>query len=227
MMASSVRGNALLDPDYAQHTAMIRTPAFFSASEIDTVITAAAAHRATHAGEPFDTMYLQHNTWYAPMQAAPLKLIYDRVVEHVRRLDNEHWGLMDADDLHFGRGEGGVNARTIEFHEYSQRGRKVCGCHYDSGSLFTVDIMLSDTRSFEGGEMRSTIKTRGARGQATREEHSIQPFEQGDCLVFLSHKWHSVLPVVRGTRTVLVLELWEGEPCTENKRCMGACFSTL
>ena len=220
MASPPVRGNALLDPQNAQHTNMIRTPLFLSASEIDTVMAVGAAHRRAHEREPFDTMYLQHNVG-VPKALQP---IFDRVVEHVRRIDKEHWGLMDANELHFGHGEGGVNARTIEFHEYSQRGRKVCGCHYDSGSLFTVDFMLSDTRAFEGGDMRSTIKTSGAHGQAVCEQHSIQTFEQGDCLVFLSHKWHSVLPVTRGTRTVMVIEFWEGEPCTENQRCMGACF---
>ena len=35
-------------------------------------------------------------------------------------------------------------------------------------------------------------------------------WEQGDALVFLSHKYHSVSELTRGTRNVLVCELWQG-----------------
>ena len=93
------------------------------------------------------------------------------------------------------------------------------------------NIQSSSTAQPTAAAPRCHARFRGglpgaARGRAAREAHTTQPFEQGDCLVFLSHKWHSVLPLLRGTRSVLVLELWEGESCTENKRCMGACFET-
>ena len=40
-----------------------------------------------------------------------------------------------------------------------------------------------------------------------------QAWEQGDALVFLSHKYHCVSRLTRGTRQVMVCELWQG---TEN-----------
>ena len=39
------------------------------------------------------------------------------------------------------------------------------------------------------------------------------PWEQGDALFFLSHKYHCVSELTRGTRSVMVSELWQG---TEN-----------
>jgi hypothetical protein len=44
-------------------------------------------------------------------------------------------------------------------------------------------------------------------------------FEQGDLVLFHSHKYHSVTPVTRGTRRVCVLEIWEGLP----RRCPRRC----
>ena len=38
-------------------------------------------------------------------------------------------------------------------------------------------------------------------------------WEQGDALVFLSHKYHCVSELTGGTRQVMVCEFWEG---TEN-----------
>lgn len=52
--------------------------------------------------------------------------------------------------------------------------------HYDQGSVLTVDIMLADTAAFEGGRL-STLEADG--------ECKHHPFEQGDALVFVSHKY--------------------------------------
>eukprot|EP00966_Prymnesium_polylepis_P053054 1228101-Prymnesium_polylepis.1 len=46
-------------------------------------------------------------------------------------------------------------------------------------------------------------------------------FEQGDVLVFVSHKYHGVAPVKRGERRVLSIELWEGEERTCPHRSTG------
>jgi predicted 2-oxoglutarate/Fe(II)-dependent dioxygenase YbiX len=48
------------------------------------------------------------------------------------------------------------------------------------------------------------------------------PFEKGDALVFPSYKYHSVAPITKGTRKVLVLEFWRGEERTCNHRCTVA-----
>ena len=44
----------------------------------------------------------------------------------------------------------------------------------------------------------------------------------GDAIVFCSHKHHSVLPVTRGTRRVLVVEFWEGCERACGHRCERA-----
>ena len=71
--------------------------------------------------------------------------------------------------------------------------------------------MLSDSNAFAGGAF------------ATSEsgDYMLQhPFEKGDLLLFLSHKYHCVSPVESGTRNVLVAELWEGD---EREAADGRC----
>jgi hypothetical protein len=36
-------------------------------------------------------------------------------------------------------------------------------------------------------------------------------FSKGDAALFVSHKYHNVRPITAGKRTVLVVELWEGQ----------------
>ena len=68
---------------------------------------------------------------------------------------------------------------------------------------------------------------RGARGEAhacCRVFAAVtmgSTFERGDCLVFLSHKTHSVAQLTRGRRSVLVVEFWHECACVSNHRCMG------
>ena len=119
-----------------------------------------------------------------------------------------HWGVLK--DLGRSMGDGSIRARCVEFHEYSQdRGRVVCGNHFDTGSLFTVDLMLSHRSEYGGGKFVTTKG--GARGWTD--------FEQGDAIVFLSHKYHAVAPVPSGMRNVLVTEFWRGCECVASHRC--------
>ena len=218
-----LRGRALLDPSLAQHTSAVRTAGFFSAEDIATVRAAAAAHCATYPGALEDReapLYLQRGG--LPPSLLPLR---DKIFAHACRVDDEHWGLAPE------RRRGRVHARCVEYHEYSAARRTCCGCHYDSGSLWTVDIMLSDTADFQGGHLLTTVRTPlerpGDGGEqrqppaATQQKHTRHRFEQGDCLVFLSHKWHSVTPLRSGVRNVFVLEFWEGPACVCDHRCMG------
>ena len=245
-----LRGRALLDPALAQHTSVVRTPAFLSAEEIAAVRAAAAAHRHRLAQqrqrrqqqqqqqqqqqdqEPeceseevnrMAPLYLQSGG--LPPSLAPLVA---KIYAHACRVDAEHWGLSSTRR----RLRHPVHARCVEYHEYSAARRRCCGCHYDSGSLWTVDIMLSDVADFEGGFLITTVRAPqeaasdggvgGTPSQlAVKETHKKHRFEQGDCLVFMSHKWHSVTPLVSGVRNVFVLEFWEGPPCFGNHRCMG------
>ena len=80
--------------------------------------------------------------------------------------------------------------------------------------------MLSPTSAFDGGEF-GCLETDGSM--------RAHPFEQGDALVFVSHKYHTARPVTRGTREVLVIELWRGPERHCPHRCLdptGVCTYT-
>ena len=117
------------------------------------------------------------------------------------------------------------NIRCIEFHECTAAGDGTSGVetgapgreHYDAGSLITLDLMLSESESFDGG----TFGTLEADG--TMATHALS---RGDAVVFVSHKYHTVSPVTRGTREVLVMELWRGPVRHCPHRCLkpeGEC----
>jgi len=80
-----------------------------------------------------------------------------------------------------------------------------------AGSLITMDVMIGEPGvEFQGG----TFITPNTDGSST--QHVVK---QGDALLLLSHKYHNVEPVTQGTRTVLVVELWEGI----EKECSHRC----
>lgn len=120
--------------------------------------------------------------------------------------------------------------RCIEFHEYEAtqslrsdcaRNRKETGIctgaasptHFDSGSLVTLDLMLSPAGAFGGGAF-TTPETDGTT--------TVHDFERGDAIVFVSHKYHHCLPVTMGLREVLVIELWAGP----ERKCPHRCLLT-
>jgi hypothetical protein len=98
-----------------------------------------------------------------------------------------------------------VNLRVVEYHEYTSGGKLLDPEHCDHGSLVTIDVMLSDHAAFTGGEL---CVIEGGDGNAT--DLVPQRFEQGDALVFVSHKRHCVQAVESGRRCVLVAEFWNG-----------------
>ncbi|KAH8057155.1 hypothetical protein JL722_6796 [Aureococcus anophagefferens] len=101
--------------------------------------------------------------------------------------------------------------RNAELHEVAAGGALPDPDHYDSGSYATVDVMLSAPGvDFEGGH----FETLEADGSFDRPV-----FDRGDALVFCSHKKHCVRPVTKGTRRVLVLEVWFGPHRTCGHRC--------
>ena len=156
-------------------------------------------------------------TW---LQASPLPepaaAAVARLIQIMRQCDQAAgWHLLSEPHA----------VRCIEFHEYAANGTNEAGVHtgapnrthYDAGSLLTLDLMLSHTNEFSGGSM----------GFPTEDGNELQlPFERGDALVFVSHRFHHVAPVYSGTRSVLVIELWRGPPRTCPHRCLnplGAC----
>lgn len=113
---------------------------------------------------------------------------------------------------------GRLNPRVIEHHSVTPGGALSDKDHFDQGSLVTIDVMLSrPDEDFDGGRFCTS------EGVA---EHEAHHFSKGDALIFVSHKYHFVQPVVRGKREVLVIELWEGRAPHCDHRCgvnFGRC----
>ena len=84
----------------------------------------------------------------------------------------------------------------------------------NSNRTITIDIMLDRPGvDFQGGHFQTL--------QMNNELHR-HSFEQGDALVFVSHKYHCVAPVTAGLRRVLVTELWgrQGRRCAHRCECL-------
>jgi len=148
------------------------------------------------------THYLQEGdafrTSFSELRAAVLALAREAN-------STNKWGL-DLTDPSF---------RCAEYHHYRPGGCLPEPEHYDKGSMVTVDVMLQEAES--GGEFQ-TLEVDGV-----LHKHS---FKVGDAIVFLSHKYHCVSPVVKGERRVLVCEIWSGEERTCGHRCellQGEC----
>ncbi|CAJ1355461.1 unnamed protein product, partial [Effrenium voratum] len=109
----------------------------------------------------------------------------------------EGWGLL----------RGGAGLRVAEFHEMWPGGRLADRHHFDVGSLITLDVMLREPT--EGGTFQTL----------ERGHLRAHRFHLGDVLVFVGHKYHSVSTLRKGSRRVLVLELWRGKDCTCGHRC--------
>ena len=126
--------------------------------------------------------------------------LHQRIKSAALQVDREYWNVTT--------GIKHVNYRVVEYHTMrSMLGGQPTGGglhtrrHCDHGSLITVDIILTNPAEFEGG----VLQTLEPGGELLNHE-----WEQGDALVFLSHKFHCVSELTRGTRQVLVLELWQG-----------------
>jgi hypothetical protein len=207
----------LQHPDTAGRTSVVRTKQFLSLDEILEIQGAALEVVCMCPVPKWETIYLQNQYYFQTHHPK----IYSRIKTLVRDIDAEHWGLLEALEKTVGIG---VNARCIEFHEYGLNARRICGLHVDTGSLFTVDIMLSDTSEFEGGKFITDRLPNGDEDvdpKVMLPHNQLHRFQQGDALVFLSHKRHSLTPIKSGTRQVLVLEFWEGSECTGSHRCMN------
>ena len=155
-------------------------------------------------GQPNGTWLVTFLNTRGAFEAA-LPELYARIRDAALAVDREHWQLTEGVDM--------VNYRVVEYHTMRSRlddGEVTRGGlhtlkHVDQGSLITIDILLTDPAEIEGG----VLQTLEADGEL--RSHS---WEQGDALVFLSHKYHCVSTLTRGTRQVLVSELWQG---TENQ----------
>ena len=231
----------------AQRTRVVRIPRFASDEDIDAVHAAAAAIRDAGAKEVVRSNGLKSGSWrtifFNHQLALQLPQLHTRLLAAAHEADAANWGLLDS-------GRHGVALRCAEYHSVREAGGLPMANHNDYGSLITMDLMLSPSGDYSGGD----FCTKEVDGEMLSHR-----FERGDLLLFVSHKYHSVRPVtngrrhgserrsslcarrsapnatrpnlvVSGTRQVLVCELWEGLerrcPC----RCpqpWGACSCSL
>jgi hypothetical protein len=220
----------LLPPSKAQHTKAIRVKEFLSHDEVAWVISAIRRLQRSRCAATIErdargklapngewrTSYLHAEGHFR--QALPN--LYAKLRRAIEDADHEEgWGLVSA------RLPERVNFRTIECHEYGAGGQLSEPLHYDAGSLVTIDVMLADPNmDFDGGQLATTEPS----GEVLTHD-----LDKGDALIFVSHKYHNVLPVTRGKRMVLVAELWEGPErmcahrCPCNVEMASTCDYTL
>jgi hypothetical protein len=192
----------LLAPSLAQYTNVVRVAGFLDEHEI-AEIRAVAVRQRIERKRGGSIVYMQEGGFW--QQEAPV--LHQKLCNLVIEVDHKHWGILADMKKSIGKQ---IMARCVEYHEYSQgRGRMMCGNHFDTGSLFTIDCMLSHCSEHGGGSFVTT----------TDEQAWRQDFEQGDAIVFLSHKYHAVAPVPSGLRNVLVTEFWDGCECKAAHRC--------
>lgn len=192
----------------AQKTAVCRIKKFLTDDDINAIHSAAATARDLGSKVASRSNGLQDDSWLTVFlnHRLPELLpdIHERLIAAAKDADDRsNWRVLTPDRHQ-------ISLRCAEYHTVRTSGGLPMNKHYDAGSLVTMDLMLSDASSFEGG----TFQTLEADG--TLLPHS---FERGDLLIFLSHKFHSVSPVTQGTRQVLVMELWEGV----ERRCPSRC----
>ena len=238
----------LLIPDEAQHTMVHKISKFLSDKEIEDLKQAiktlqqdrkigvvernAKGQSAKFNDCVWRTSFLHTNGHFKSLFPSLHAKIKRKIIE----VDGEVWHMIKPKrDSSDGEKDGfeHLNIRTVESHEYIQGGKLGCTKHYDAGSIVTIDIMLSDPESeFEGGELSfphfESVGTESTKSEAFSTDEVVR-LEKGDMALFLSHKYHNVLPVRSGKRHVMVMELWNGPEKTCPHRCetVGKCKHTL
>lgn len=194
----------------AQRSRVVRLPRFISEEEIAVIHKVAASHRdicrnvasatSSYRTGAWDTLYLQANDIFDEC----LPRLKEKLLDAARQADAaQGWNLLQAAQR--------VTLRVCEYHTVTTHGSLPWARHFDSGSLATIDCMLSTPDvDFEGGIFQ-TLEPDG--------ELMAHTFQRGDVQIFQSHKFHCVSPVAAGTRHVLVIELWDGEA----RRCAHRC----
>ena len=195
----------------AQRTQAVRVRGLLSSEDIEAVRRAgeAVALRRPDATIDRSAWGQPNGTWRVTFLntdgafEALLPELHARIRAVALETDHAHWNAS--------AGVEHLNYRVVEYHTMRStmdgqptRGGLHTTRHVDQGSLLTIDILLTEPSEIEGG----VLQTLESDGELRR--HS---WEQGDALIFLSHKYHCVSELKRGTRQVLVCEIWQG---TEN-----------
>jgi len=193
----------------AQATRVKRVPGFLSDDDINALHHVATVARAGGNGyTPQATLERQEReggrtVWINHYLALMLPDLHSRMLQAARDADAELWGgVLEEREM--------LSIRSVEYHTVLGEGGVAMAPHADYGSLVTIDFMLSDTDEFAGGRLQ-TLEPDG--------QMLPHPFERGDALFFLSHKYHGVSRVEAGRRNIIVAEIWEGLPRICPQRC--------
>eukprot|EP00979_Chaetoceros_neogracilis_P010522 scaffold2480_cov198-Chaetoceros_neogracile.AAC.2 len=185
-----------------------RVPAFLSQSEINNVLTLKEKHQIlgftpSKPRDHWQTQYVSAGGLFEssfPDIYAKIKALPPLVD---RRLFGDSGGTKESQEQLHQDCLQDIHVRCAEIHTSRAGGSLNDPGHFDSGSVVTVDILLSG--EFEGGAM-------------TMSGEKID-FEVGDALIFPSYKYHTVEKITGGTRECLVMEFWNGEEKLCNHRC--------
>ena len=207
----------------AQSTAVVRVPDLLTAQEIAEIRALANEVEATDGAAVLDfeadpseahrgawkTVYL-HSRGAFQDRLSPA--IHAKLWSAVRQADrSQRWRLLSTRCTEHGQHQPShTGVRNAEVHTVGCGGALPEPDHHGTGSLITIDLMLSGPEEFDGG----TFQTLELSGQYQQHE-----FNSGDALVFCSYKYHGVTPVLRGTRRVFVVEFWAGQDKTCPHRC--------
>lgn len=193
----------LMPEEQAQLTHVVLLPRILSDMDVAAILELGV--RQANGGQALVNLKTGNPNWrtqYLTAFRSDLPELAAKIEAKVREADTAHWQLLD--------GRPCVTMRCVELHDVSVEGALAEPKHFDRGSILTVDVMLSSDGDFEGG----AFQTLEANGQL--QAHA---FGKGDALVWVSHKYHCVAPVVSGRRRVLVIEFWQGR----ERRCSHRC----
>ena len=203
----NAQSSGAMDVANAQRTQVIGLKKFLSLEDIEMIHSTAKEKLGSNEAvsgalekhtDAWKVLYLQSDDTFQQK----LPGLRQRILEAVRQVDKNNWRLFDNVDH--------VNIRVVEYHQMDEYGELADPRHYDLNSLLTMDIMLSEDGSFEGGD----LQTEEVDGTLKKHE-----FRQGDALIFVSHKYHCVDRVRSGRRNVMVLEFWYGPERQCSHRC--------
>jgi len=186
-----------------------RLPAFLSQCEINKVLSLKEKHQISG----FPTTYPRENWQTNYVSAGGLfESSYPKIYTKIKALpslvdlrlfsDDEEDNESNQEQLHEECLQD-IQVRCAEIHTAREGGSLNDPGHFDSGSVVTVDILLSG--EFQGGAM-------------TMSGEEID-FQVGDALIFPSYKYHTVGKITGGVRECLVMEFWNGEEKLCNHRC--------
>ena len=220
----------------SQTSKVIRVEKFLSREEIKQILEYAEANKNEFGRRKRDAKgvikYKDDYTWETLFLHSDGKfqsqfpLILERIKNLIAKVDTSYkWNLLippstSASSNIINSSSIIINTRTIEIHEVLPNGGLPDRKHFDGGSLITVDIMLSDPENgdFTGADF-ATLESGNCSSSSESPYLQKHSFNQGDALVFQSHKFHCIQPLKSGRRKVLVLEFWEGDERTCAHRC--------